>query len=252
MVRDSKSPHSTPTFFVHAALALGKPFAIVPCCVMSRVFPDRQCQDGTLVDTYEKFVKYLLENSSHRSEHPEWDALGGLSNAPATFNRLVTQLFRPLRTFVQTYFDDIFVHSRAEGGQTAVEVHLKHLRRVFEVMRANQLYANIDKCSSAALSAGSAIQTMNDTRVARACTTHQTHEVVDILLGSKGLNLWFSAGYAELARPLSDLLKKDADWRMARWLSFFAECNFLVESKSGKLNVLADALSRRPDYELAH
>ncbi|POM69781.1 Inositol-3-phosphate synthase [Phytophthora palmivora] len=40
--------------------------------------------------------------------------------------------------------------------------------------------------------------------------------------------------------------------RMARWLSFFAEYNFLVEYKPGKLNVLADVLSRRPDYELAH
>jgi hypothetical protein len=37
--------------------------------------------------------------------------------------------------------------------------------------------------------------------------------------------------------------------RMARWLSFFAEYNFTVEYKPGKLNVLADALSRRPDYE---
>ncbi|POM59513.1 Pol protein [Phytophthora palmivora] len=33
--------------------------------------------------------------------------------------------------------------------------------------------------------------------------------------------------------------------RMARWLLFFAEYNF-------HLNVLADALSRLPDYELAH
>ncbi|KAE8962646.1 hypothetical protein PF011_g29307 [Phytophthora fragariae] len=40
--------------------------------------------------------------------------------------------------------------------------------------------------------------------------------------------------------------------RMARWLSFFAECNFTVVYKPGKQNVLADALSRRPDYELAH
>ncbi|GMF56582.1 unnamed protein product [Phytophthora fragariaefolia] len=39
---------------------------------------------------------------------------------------------------------------------------------------------------------------------------------------------------------------------MARWLSFFAEYNFRVEYKSGRLNVLADALSRRPDYELAY
>ncbi|KAE9291233.1 hypothetical protein PF008_g25382 [Phytophthora fragariae] len=40
--------------------------------------------------------------------------------------------------------------------------------------------------------------------------------------------------------------------RMARWLSCFAEYNFTVEYKPGKQNVLADALSRRPDYELAH
>ncbi|POM71574.1 DNA/RNA polymerase [Phytophthora palmivora] len=35
---------------------------------------------------------------------------------------------------------------------------------------------------------------------------------------------------------------------MVSWLSFFAEYNFRVEYKPGRLNVVADALLRRPDY----
>ena len=40
--------------------------------------------------------------------------------------------------------------------------------------------------------------------------------------------------------------------RMAWWISFFAKYNFEVKYKPGKQYMLADALSRRPDYELAH
>ena len=40
--------------------------------------------------------------------------------------------------------------------------------------------------------------------------------------------------------------------RISRWLSLFAEYNFEVKYNPGKQNDLADALSRKPDYELAH
>ena len=40
--------------------------------------------------------------------------------------------------------------------------------------------------------------------------------------------------------------------KMAQWLSFFAEYTFEIKYKPWKQNPLADALSRRPDYELAH
>ncbi|POM64742.1 LOW QUALITY PROTEIN: Reverse transcriptase [Phytophthora palmivora] len=293
----------------------------------------------------------------------------GLSNSPATFNLLVTQLFRPL------HVDDIFVYSRTEDGQTAMEVHLKHLRRGFEVVRANKRYANIDKCVFAA----EEIKVLGCFgRRTRRSSEGQGHSGLADPRSQMDLRKWlglanylhkYSAGYDELARPLSDLLKKGADWvwerlhqdafdsikaslqqapvpalpdknksfsvvcdasdyatgcallqkddeghervisfqsrqlkaaernypvhdkellamkyalvkfrvlgtrpfviytdhaslrtatnsphlsqRMARWLSFFAEHNFRVEYKPGKLNVLADALSRRPDYHVS-
>ena len=39
---------------------------------------------------------------------------------------------------------------------------------------------------------------------------------------------------------------------MDQWVSFFAEYTFEVKYKPVRQNVLADALSSRPDYELAH
>ena len=69
----------------------------------------------------------------------------GLSNAPTTFDRLVTQLFRPHRSYARTYFDDIFVHSRAMTGRSDVNNHGDHLRAVLKCMRTNKLYANVSK-----------------------------------------------------------------------------------------------------------
>ena len=74
----------------------------------------------------------------------------GLSNAPATFNRCVTNLLRSVREFAPSYFDDVFVHSRAIDGQTDVEVHRRHVRKVLTLMREHKLYANLKKCIFAA------------------------------------------------------------------------------------------------------
>ncbi|KAF0686754.1 Aste57867_21459 [Aphanomyces stellatus] len=57
-------PDEATEAIVDAALAVAKPFAIVPCCVMSRLFPDR-IVDGEKVATYDAFVKYL------KAKHPE-------------------------------------------------------------------------------------------------------------------------------------------------------------------------------------
>ena len=58
-----------------------------------------------------------------------------MSNAPATFNRCVTNLLRSVREFAPSYFDDVFVHSRAMDGQTYLGVHRLHVRKVLTLMR---------------------------------------------------------------------------------------------------------------------
>ncbi|POM71829.1 RNA-directed DNA polymerase, partial [Phytophthora palmivora] len=172
MVRESKPPHSTPTFcvrkpsgkwrLVHAYNKLNN--ATVPA---QTPIPRKDvllnnmsgCTLYSTLDLVDGYYQILMRESDipltavSTPSGMIWEWLEmpqGLSNVPATFNPLVTQSFGPLRTFAQTYFDDIFVHSRAEDGQKAMEVHLKHLRRVFEVTRANKFYANIDKCVFAA------------------------------------------------------------------------------------------------------
>lgn len=70
----------------------------------------------------------------------------GLKNAPATSNRMVSHLRRPLRNFAPSYFDDIFVHSRSVDGLSDIEMHLRYLPKLFEIMRKHKLYANLKKC----------------------------------------------------------------------------------------------------------
>ena len=44
---------------VAEALRAGKPFAVVPCCVFPKLFPERRTAGGKLVTTHAEFVAYL-------------------------------------------------------------------------------------------------------------------------------------------------------------------------------------------------
>eukprot|EP01001_Neometanema_parovale_P006645 NODE_2994_length_1299_cov_119.084184_g2842_i0.p1 GENE.NODE_2994_length_1299_cov_119.084184_g2842_i0~~NODE_2994_length_1299_cov_119.084184_g2842_i0.p1 ORF type:complete len:389 (+),score=30.44 NODE_2994_length_1299_cov_119.084184_g2842_i0:71-1237(+) len=44
---------------VDCALALRKPFAVVPCCTHAKLFPDRKTPDGSPVRSYEELLQYL-------------------------------------------------------------------------------------------------------------------------------------------------------------------------------------------------
>ena len=74
----------------------------------------------------------------------------GLSNAPATFNRCVTNLLRSVREFAPSYFDDVLVHSLAMVKQTDVKTHQLYVRKVLTVTRKHKLNTNLKKCIFAA------------------------------------------------------------------------------------------------------
>src|SRR3954467_6857295 len=65
----------------------------------------------------------------------------GLTNAPATFSRMMNSIFMEyLDKFVVVYLDDILIYSKNE------EEHVEHLRLVLMKLREHHLYAKFSNC----------------------------------------------------------------------------------------------------------
>lgn len=65
----------------------------------------------------------------------------GLTNAPATFQAVMNNVFKPfLKRFVLVFFNDILVYN------PSIEDHIKHLTIVLETLGQHQFYANGKKC----------------------------------------------------------------------------------------------------------
>nr|GEX14794.1 hypothetical protein [Tanacetum cinerariifolium] len=64
-----------------------------------------------------------------------------LTNAPAVFMDLMNQVCKPyLDIFVIVFIDDILIYSKSK------EEHREHLRTILELLKKEQLYANLSKC----------------------------------------------------------------------------------------------------------
>jgi hypothetical protein len=143
-VRESLSPHSSPTFcvkkasggwrIVHAFNKLND--ATIPA---QTLIPRKDMVLDTMsgntqysaIDLMDGFYQILMREgdvpltavSTPSGMLWEWLVMPqGLKNAPATFNRMISNLLRPFRDFAPSYFDDIFIHSHAERGKTGIEV----------------------------------------------------------------------------------------------------------------------------------
>ena len=68
--------------------------------------------------------------------------LFGLKNAGATYQRLMTKIFKPLiRRTVEVYIDDIVVKSKTRGE------HDQHLKEISHLMREYNMKLNSSKCT---------------------------------------------------------------------------------------------------------
>ncbi|KAK1617173.1 hypothetical protein QYE76_022690 [Lolium multiflorum] len=137
----------------------------------------------------------------------------GLTNAPAYFMNLMNKIFMNfLDKFVVVFIDDILIYSKTE------EEHEQHLEMVLETLREHQLYAKFSKCEfwlrevgflGHILSAGGIAVDPSKIKTVAEWKAPTTQTEVRAFLGLAGYYRRFVEGFSSIARPMTQLLKKD-------------------------------------------
>jgi hypothetical protein len=147
----------------------------------------------------------------------------GLTNAPATFQRLMNHVFREcIGKYVLVYLDDILVMSETP------EEHLKHLDQVLRRLSAHKLFAKLSKCEWArtslkflghVVSAGSVSVDPDKAKALREWSVPRDLKSLRGFLGLANYFRKFIPHYSEIAAPLTDMtgpLGKEYPWQAWR------------------------------------
>jgi hypothetical protein len=136
-----------------------------------------------------------------------------LTNTPAFFMNLMNKVFmEELDKFVVVFIDDILIYSKNR------EDHKRHLRIVLGKLRAHQLYAKLSKCEFwlekiaflGHILTAEGIE-VDPSKVEAVSKWRQPTNVNEVLsfLGMARYYRRFIKGFSSIARPMTELLKKD-------------------------------------------
>jgi len=170
-----------------------------------------------------------IEKTAFRTHQGHFEFLVmpfGLSNAPATFQRLMNTVLHPfLRRCILVFFDDILIYCRSWSE------HLQHLRTIFDTLRSHHLKVKRSKCAFATSSVaylGHVISAdgvaMDSDKVAAVTSWPQPRSVRSLrgFLGLAGYYRRFIKDFGNLAAPLTQLLKDVFLWTDAAATAFDA------------------------------
>ena len=141
----------------------------------------------------------------------------GVSNAPATFQRLINKVFaKELDAFILVYLDDILVFSQTK------EEHFEHIRTALGRLRDAKIYAQLYKCEffkdkveylGFDVSARGVQPSPDKVRAVVEWPKPSSVKDVRSFLGLAGFYRRFIKNFSLKARPLTELTRDDAVWR---------------------------------------
>ncbi|QRW22062.1 Retrotransposable element Tf2 protein [Rhizoctonia solani] len=141
----------------------------------------------------------------------------GLTNAPASFQHFMNELFKDLLDVcVIIYLDDILIYSKDDA------THTQHVHEVLRQLMANQLFCKASKCTFHVTlveylgiivsDKGFSLDKLKIRAVQEWPTPTKVKEVQSFL-GFANFLRRFVANFSHIARPLHNLVKKDTPWK---------------------------------------
>ena len=239
-IRESKSPAAAPVFFIKkkdGSLRLVVDYRRLNAITIKNRYPLPLTQE--LIDQLigaKVFSKLDLRwgyNNVRIQEGDQWKAAFrtsrglfepvvmnfGLTNAPATFQHMMNDIFQDLQgVYVIIYLDDILIYSQD------LETHETHVREVLRRLQENDLFCKPEKCeffqSSVeylGLIVGRGTVAMDPAKVDAVTQWPEPQRVKDIqaFLGFANFYRRFINNFSKLAQPLTKLLRKDVPWEWA-------------------------------------